>query len=288
MDYPKRMKDDVKRHYRSRATLEQRAEKEIKKSCDRYHAWCDTQKALNQKPLTIIAEGDSWFRYVIGKAIIFQLGKLLKLEIQNLASPGDEVNEMLAPKQLMRLATLLKRGPAQGWKYDCMLFSGGGNDLVGRDRFHHWLHPYKAGMTPAQVINKKTLNAKLSLIAADYQELIDLRDKNSAKTHLFFHAYDFVIPDGRRACWLGPWLEPGLSLRKVPKSKRREVVKLLLTEFDRVLDKLANTNQRVTVIQTQGVLSDDEWANELHPTNHGFRNIAKVFESEIKKKLQLN
>lgn len=288
MEYPARMKDDIKRHFRSRASIARQAEKQIEKSCERYHAWCDEQKSLSQKPLTIIAGGDSWFRYVIGKAVIFQLSKLLKLEIQNLASPGDEVDEMLAPKQLMRLAKLLKRGPAHGWKYDCMLFSGGGNDLVGRDRFHRWLHPYKANMTPAQIINKQTLSAKLSIIAASYQELIDIRDKNSAKTHLFFHAYDFAIPDGSRACWLGPWLEPGLELRKIPKSKRRDVVKLLLKEFDTMLDKLVRNSQRVTVIQTQGVLTDHEWANELHPTNHGFRNVAKVFEAEIKKILQLS
>lgn len=288
MEISKPMQRSIKSHFRTRATIERRAEKEIQRSCERYHNWCDEQKKLKNKPLTIIAEGDSWFRYVVGKAVIFQLEKLLKIEIQNLASPGDEVSQMLAPRQLKRLAILLKRGPTRGWKYDCMLFSGGGNDLVGKDRFHKWLNPYKRGMTPKQLINQKALKAELTVIESSYEELIAIRNKHSANTHLFFHGYDFAIPDGRRVCWLGPWMEPGLELRGIPKNKRREVVKLFLEQFDRVLDKVARKNKLVTVIPTQGTLADDEWANELHPSNNGFKKIAKVFQTKIEEKLAIS
>jgi len=281
MDYPDRMKTEIKSHFRKSVTIERRAEKEIEKSCDTYHAWCDAEKSVGNKPLTIIAEGDSWFKYVIGKAVIFQLSKLMEIEIQNLASPGDEASEMLSPRKLRRLAKLLKRGPTAGWKYDCMLFSGGGNDLVGRDRFHKWLHPYETGMTPEQILNRQTIKAALSILQTSYEELIDARDKNSPNTQLFFHSYDFAIPDGRRACWLGPWLQPGLETRKIPKTKRREVVSLFLKDFDSMLDRLAKKHESVTVIQTQGTLANKDWANELHPTNSGFRKIAKVFQTEI-------
>lgn len=285
MEYPDKLQAQYKSHFRQRAMIERSAEREVKKSCEKYHQWCDDQKKHNNKPLTILAEGDSWFKYVIGKAVVFQLEKLLKVNIQNLASPGDEVSEMLNPIHLKRLAVLLKRGPTKGWKYDCMLFSGGGNDLVGKDRFHKWIHPYKRGMTAKQLLNQKTISGALSLLEASYLELISIRDANSPKTHLFFHSYDFVIPDGRRACWLGPWMEPGLVFRKVPKGKRKEVVQLFLEQFDQRLAKIAKNNQRVTVIQTQGTLGIKDWANELHPTNSGFRKIAKVFQSEIQRVL---
>lgn len=285
MDYPKKLQADYKNHFRQRASIGRKAEKEVQKSCEKYHDWCDEQKKLKNKPLTIIAEGDSWFKYVIGKAVIFQLEKLLKTNIQNLANPGDEVREMLSPVHLQRLAKLLKRGPSRGWKYDCMLFSGGGNDLVGKDRFHKWLHNYKKGMTAKQLLNQKTLNAALAILEASYTELIELRNVNSPKTHLFFHGYDFAIPDGRKACWLGPWMQPGLAHRKIPKSIRKEVVKLFLERFEQMLNKLAKKHKGVTVIQTQGTLLNKDWANELHPTDAGFRKIAKVFQATIESAL---
>lgn len=281
MEYPEKLQAQYKSHFRERASIARKAEREVQKSCEKYHDWCDKQKNLNNKPLTILAEGDSWFKYVIGKAVIFQLEKLLKVNIQNLASPGDEISEMLNPTHLKRLAVLLKRGPTKGWKYDCMLFSGGGNDLVGRDRFHKWINPYKRGMTAKQLLNQKAITGALNILEASFLELIAIRDANSPKTHLFFHGYDFVIPDGRRACWLGPWMQPGLVFRKVPKSKRKEVVKLFLEQFDKRLDSIAKKHQRVTGIQTQGTLSEKDWANELHPKNSGFKKIAKVFQSEI-------
>lgn len=115
--------------------------------------------------------------------MIVQLEKLLNINIQNLASPGDEAREMLSPKQLTRLAKLLKRGPTKGWKYDCMLFSGGGNDLIGKDQFHKWLNPYKKGMTAMEVLNQTAIKGAFIVLEESYIELIEIRDANSPKTH---------------------------------------------------------------------------------------------------------
>ncbi len=281
MDVSKRNKKRFYNYFQRRRYIDISNERQIQASCARYHAWCGEQKRLKNKPITIIAEGDSWFKYVIGKGVIFQLERLLGVEIQNLASPGDEVSDMLAPRQLERLAKLLKQGPTKGWKYDCMLFSGGGNDFAGKDRFHKWFHQYSTGMTPKQLLNQKTIKAELAILEDGYEELIALRDKHSPKTHLFFHGYDFVIPNGKGVCWLGPWMQPGLEFRNVPKYKRNDVVKLFLQQFNRVLQKLERKHKLITVVPTHGTLNSKDWANELHPTNSGFKKIAKVFEEKI-------
>ncbi len=52
--------------------------------------------------------------------------------------------------------------------------------------------------------------------AAGYEDLIGLRDSLSPNTRLFFHGYDFAIPDGRGICHLGPWLKPTFDLRGFP------------------------------------------------------------------------
>ncbi|UTW45881.1 SGNH/GDSL hydrolase family protein [bacterium SCSIO 12696] len=281
MEHSKRLKDDLKSQIRSRVRREKRTAKELQKFCEDYRCWVETQKATGTKPITIIAEGDSWFKYMIGFAIIWHLENLLDIQILNLAWPGDEVEEMTTPKKLKRLANQLKSGAASRTKFDFFLFSGGGNDLVGKDTFHKWLNPYESGMQAQDILNMQTLNPALDLVESGYREIIALRDKHSPKTQLMFHGYDYAIPSDKGVCGRGPWMNPGLKLRKVPVRLRAPVVRLFLEEFDRRLDRLAEENDRITVAQTQGVLEENHWSNELHPTKSGFKKQAKVFEAEI-------
>jgi hypothetical protein len=194
----------------------------------------------------------------------------------------DEVRDMLTIKQRKRLIRELRSGPARRKKYDYFLFSGGGNDLVGIDRFYKWLNPYNEGMEAADCINKSTLRHALSLLEAGYREIIDIRNSYSPKTTLLFHGYDFAIPNGKGVCGKGPWLEPGLKERKIPPKLRREVVRLFLKEFEKLLRELAK-EENVVLVETQGTLSDAEWANELHPKNSGFKKIARLFVTAIDK-----
>ena len=281
MELSQATKTAVKEKIKKEVTAEIKLEREMEKSCEKYHQWYKSSLARGEKPLSIIAEGDSWYRYIVGKGVIHYLENLLRLNILNLAYPGDEVKDMLTLKQKKRLIKELKKGPAPRRKYDYFLFSGGGNDLVGADRFHKCLHDYETGMTAEEVLNRDTLVIAFDNLRLGYEELISIRDENSPNTKLICHAYDFAIPDGRRVCGRGPWLKPGLDFRKVPKILRRDVVKLFLVEFEKLLKKIARSHDNITVVNTQGTLEDNEWANELHPTNPGFKKIAQVFVPEI-------
>ena len=281
MEYSKMINEKLEKKIKAQVKLDRSVDKEIESFCKEYHLWVAKKNKEKKKPITIIAEGDSWFRYPIGKAIIFQLEQQLKTKILNLAAPGDEVREMLSLKQRKRLIRELKKGPGKNQTFDFFLFSGGGNDLVGRDRFHKWLHPYEKGMKPTDVLNRKTLDTAFGILEYGYRDIIGIRDDFSPKTHLILHSYDFAIPDGKGVCFKGPWLKPGLKMRKVPKKMRRKVVKLFLEEFDTLLDRVGLMQNRVTIVQTQGTLEDDEWANEIHPKNRGFKKIAKLFRKEI-------
>ncbi len=230
----------------------------------------------SERPRTMIAEGDSWFRYMVGKALIFYIAKRPRNEILNLAAPGDEVRDMLTPKQKKRLVRELRRGPTRNRKYDAFLFSGGGNDLLGEGRFRLWLNDFVGGMNEKDLINRTATNRILAYVADRYEEIIGIRDQFSPKTRMYFHGYDIAQPHGKGVCGMGPWLEPGLIERNIPKRLHVAVVEEFLRLFAVRLQGIANKhkNNRVTFVNTQGTLMFDEWANEIHPKNSGFKKIA--------------
>lgn len=286
MKLSNRMKADLRSQAKLNARIERNVDKCIEKECNDYRQWCATEIKAGNKPITILAEGDSWYNYSIaGRDVIDNLEKLLKLKINNLASPGDQAHEILAGKQRARLIKQLKRGPTKGKRseYDILLFSGGGNDLVGKKTFHKWIKEHKPGMKPGDYLNKRTIKAAFAILQVHYEELFEIRNRYSPGTYILLNAYDFAIPNGKGVCFLEPWIEPGLDIRNVPKwiNFRREIVKLFLKEFDRLLDKLARSEKRVIVVPTQSTLNKNEWANELHPKNKGFKKIARVFQQEI-------
>lgn len=243
-------------------------------------------RATVRQPLQILAEGDSWFEYpfpLFGGGIIPRLARRLGVPILNLAKAGDEVRFMLGVKQRAELIEQLQHGSPAGGDWDVLLFSGGGNDIVA-DPMALWIKDYDARVSAAQNINQPRFDAALSLVRGGYEDLIALRDGLSPGTHLFFHAYDFAIPDGRDVCHLGPWLKPSLDLRGFPNlAARMAVVKEMLLQFAAMLQGIADAHPRVTLINAQGLLAPraQSWHNELHPTRAGFDAFADRFRQDI-------
>jgi hypothetical protein len=241
-------------------------------------------RATIAAPLQILAEGDSWFEYpypLFGGGIIPRLARRLGVPILNLAKAGDEVRFMLGVKQRAELIEQLGQGSPAGGDWDVLLFSGGGNDIVD-DPMALWINDFDPAVPAASNINQPRFDAALSLIRSGYEDLIALRDGLSPGTHLFFHAYDFAIPDGRGACHLGPWLKPSLELRRFPNlAARMAVVKEMLLQFAALLQGLANAHPRVTLINAQGLLAPraQSWHNELHPSKAGFDAFADRFRA---------
>jgi hypothetical protein len=237
-------------------------------------------------PLQILAEGDSWFDYPVpffGGGIIPRLQSRLGVPILNLAAAGDETRFMLGVEQLKKLSANLMNGCPAGGPWDLLLFSGGGNDIVG-DPMALWIAPWDAGKTPQQHLLSDRFDAALVLVRAAYENLIALRNQLSPSTHLIFHAYDYAIPDGRGICHLGPWLKPTFDLRGFSsRQAAQSVVKTMIDKFAAMLDSLAQT-QKVTFIRTPGRLSPapSSWHNELHPSRDGFNMFAQLFHDQVK------
>ena len=94
-----------------------------------------------RNPKRILAEGDSWFAYprrffAFGDAsnVVQVLGKKKTYVILTTASNGDEAVIMMSGDQKFSLMKKLKH-----IEFDVILFSGGGNDIVGKYDFDFFL-----------------------------------------------------------------------------------------------------------------------------------------------------
>lgn len=237
------------------------------------------------QPLRILAEGDSWFDYPNfgGAGVIWQLKQKIDALFLNLAKAGDEARFMLGVDERKVLAEQLKAAVDRGRPFDALLFSGGGNDIVGNPLVL-WLKTFQGGMSAQDVIDAPRFGSALGLVRAAYEDLIQIRDQNSPSTAIFLHGYDHAIPDGSNICGFGPWLLPSLKARGVPEPMRRAVIKELLTQFAALLATLADPAKKIFAVPTQGTLSghDNWWHNELHPNADGFRAIADKFRTALK------
>ena len=239
------------------------------------------------RPLRVLAEGDSWFNYPpfpIKGGLVKRLKALLGVPILDLSQAGDEVRNMLGVKQRKLIATHLEDGSPAGGEWDCFLFSGGGNDIVGNP-MALWIRPYVAGATAASLIHQPRFDAALGIIRAGYEDLIELRNRLSPNTELVFHSYDFAIPDGRGVCGVGPWMWPAFEVRGYPTTAVAfPVIKEMLRQFATMLAQLTTTNQRITFVDTQNTLSPvpSSWHNELHPSDAGYDLVTQKILQQLR------
>jgi hypothetical protein len=248
-------------------------------------------------PLNIIATGDSWFNYPLNNGlpgdtdIIAQLPSLLRPQTQilNLAHYGDATTAILGTSK--RAVFVEQLNDAANGRFDAILFSGGGNDLIG-DAFRFWLRDaLSEDDDPATAMNGSTFNDIISIVVAAYQDLIAIRDAYDMDVPIFIHGYDFAYPDNRGAYCIGPWLYPSLvsrgwmnGLAAAQVARGAAAVRAFMLAFNAQLEALT-ARPNVILVATQGTLqSEQEWANELHPTPGGFAKMAAKFAAALEAK----
>ena len=241
--------------------------------------------ALTPPSFRIFAEGDSWFDYPSpGGGVITHLGKLLKkTEILNLAHAGDALRQMLSLPQRDEIEERLDQGRRRGIPFDALLFSGGGNDIVG-DQFSRWLVPFTPGATASDLIDTVSFGAMLTVLEHGYKDLSNIRNQRSPSTTIFVHGYDYAKPTGKGVCWFGPWLQPSLKARGITDAQLQiDVVKEILVRFRAMLQNLATSLPNFVYVETQGLLQPTAtwWENEIHPTPRGFEKIAVAFKGAL-------
>ena len=246
----------------------------------------------------LIAEGDSWFDYPFNSV----LGELenLSYEIESVAHKGDTAEEMAYDAgQLAKLAGLLQKLDQRGEVPRAILLSGGGNDIAGNE-LGVVLNHKQSGLPAVNedvargVIVGRLRVAMASLIGA----ISELSRQAFGRTlPVLVHGYDYPVPDGRGyigGFWVlpGPWLEPAFRLKGYADMNER--VRVMIDLIDRFNEMVASLPgqpglEHVIYVNVRRTLSNELegkrykklWANELHPTDLGFKTVAAEFHKII-------
>lgn len=268
----------------------------ITASADDFSWLCRRTERIN-----MVAEGDSWFSYprrylVFGPHrnildyVAYSIAGSGRANLLRLAASGDEAVSMLAGPQKFKLANILKKSDDN---VQLILFSGGGNDIVGKWDMERLLLPYKAGMRAKDCIAQQRLQRKLSRVTLAYRELLELRDDYAPSAKIVTHNYDINQPADRGAKFLagliarGPWIYPYLVAKNIPGRLHLPIVKIFLQQLAVRLRELETDNQArdFHLVDTQGTLRPghgSDWADEIHPSAHGFARIARLYYARLR------
>jgi lysophospholipase L1-like esterase len=251
----------------------------------------DTARRANPNWPVFLSDGDSWFSFsnIIGELDgstgrrLHAASRQRKWALYRQERNGDEIMTILSGGQRARLRRLFERCPLDG-----MLFSAGGNDIIGPDLLP-LLQPYRQGATARDLLVVKRLQRRLRQIEDCYRELCDLLGDADQRVKLFINSYDYLIPSNKpyrligRFRLAGPWLIQHFKTRNIPKPLRSEIVACLIDDFCDMLDRLATESpgqQTLIRVETRNSVGT-HWRDEIHPNREGARIVSGLFEQAI-------
>ncbi|MEP7183237.1 MAG: SGNH/GDSL hydrolase family protein [Betaproteobacteria bacterium] len=247
----------------------------------------------------LLAEGDSWFTLggLPTSNLLFTLEFPANAIVVNCALPGDTIRHMaeIAANRELQAAFSARFG----YRWDAILLSGGGNDLIDRVRDILLPPPRRAAPVadPADYCDEAAIASLLADVTAGYRSIVALRDAPGspcAGAPIVTHTYDWVTPRSAPARFVlvpakGPWLQPALTAAKVPKKDWLAVSDYLvgrLGDAIAALDAAAPAGlPAFHVVDTRGTLSratlgatgvSNDWMNEIHPTADGYGKLAAL------------
>lgn len=237
-----------------------------------------------------LAIGDSWFWYVNNNI----LGTLVRhpalnddhRNVQLVGYNGARLRDYVDEgKYADTVAHFLRTGFVEGFSE--FYISGAGNDAV--DYGLALREDCSLATSAAACIDEPGMDEMLQRLRRSLGLLLD--DIRFAKRNspvpppIFLNGYDYPIPDGRGFGFglihSGPWLAPAMNVHGVASDPqlRADIARILIDRLnDGVLAPLARTTPGVIHIDSRGTLPrdgsyKDYWANELHPTDLGFRML---------------
>jgi len=260
-----------------------------------------------------LAQGDSWFS--VGALpptkttrIVAELKFLQSALIVNCAYPGAVLHKMTETTTAPYFRRFLAGKLAMKW--DAILLSGGGNDLIAATgappasppalRLLRTAAERGAGPLAAKdYISEPGWTTFADHLGIVFNQLIDLRDSGvNRPTPLVWHNYARVMPRPAPAgLGFGPWLLPALDSYAVPPADRLAVADELLSRLGALIGSLVaarhaadadcrlfvadSMNAGVTLADAESTDVSGDWVNEIHLTRSGYQKCAEAWQQVL-------
>lgn len=263
-------------------------------------------KGPAQSPGVLVAEGDSWFDYPLTD-VLDALEDVHGYHVESVAHKSDTLESMAYDDaQLKALQRVLLHLSQQEKTPRALLVSGGGNDIAG-DEFGMLLNHAASGLPPLNakivdgIINER-LKAAISWVLAAATTFC--REYFHRVIPIVVHGYAYPVPDGRGflgGFWLlpGPWLQPGFRQKgyvtrpgDADLPANTKTLEPLIDTFNAMIASVPNGAGlgHVSYLDLRPELSNEltgkkyrkTWANELHPTDDGFKAVARRFDERVR------
>lgn len=293
------------------------ADRERAQIIDPYAAMSDGERGpfpFDLYERSCLAQGDSWFSMgaippTRTTRVLAELKLLRSTVIVNCAYPGAVLHRMTDTLRQQNFLNLL--GGRRARRFDVILLSGGGNDLIDAigsppdsDPAQRLLRtPAERGagpLAPVDYVSDAGWQTFASHIGAVFAGLVRLRDgsKFNAETPIVWHNYARVMPRPSPAgAGFGPWLLPALQRYAVPAADHLAVADELLGRLRGLIDGLVaaqlaqNAGAALYVADSMSAgldLSDPadtedsgDWLNEIHPNRAGYQKCARAWEKVL-------
>ena len=263
---------------------------------------------VNKFSKKYLAQGDSWFS--IGHVPFWSTTNLLQQMVLsrsavavNCARPGVWLSHMTDTSTAQVFLNLLNGNVA--WKWDALLISGGGNDLIAAAssdvtaeaslRLFLRSDEWGTQSDETRYLSDEGWNTFTAHMDEVLGNLLTQRDANiNINVPLLLHTYDYLTPRNAPAGpGLGPWLYKAMNdLYGIPSGDWNALT-------DRLIDRLADmwfalaakyAGSNVNIVDSRQSLTravpgttgvSNDWENEIHPTAHGYTLLAQKWRGPL-------
>lgn len=245
-----------------------------------------------------LAEGDSWFSLsdILSPSFLYRFGNNIPLKqstlIVNCSYPGDTLARMVDWSKNRDFPNLLAR-KRFGWKWDGIMLSAGGNDIIDAALSPNGILQRCAN--PASARDFIASNAMAVLeehLKYNFRYLVSLRDNSEIEENrtipIFYHTYGYPTPRNAPASVSGPWLYKAFIQMGIPPHYWNALSDALMGKLADMLRGFAGISTNLRLIDTlknvalnRANASDTgnsgDWLNEIHLNNDGKDKVARYW-----------
>jgi len=250
----------------------------------------------------VLIEGDSW----VPHPQLHNLSRALDYDgngdygILNVANPGATAHEVYHKKSssLRRLHRDIKTN-RYGFSFDMILFSAGGNDIIGPEIRGFLLNkkdnPGKAGI---ELIDDDSFNRVIDHIIDDYRRIMDVIRTSTANadTPVITHTYCNLVPRKIGTHfgdimftrgWIARYMDEDKGIRD--SDEQQEIVREMLVRFHNGMVDLEQEYYNFLAVDTLATLSANGspdtslFHDEIHPNLKGFKKVFRRIKSVARK-----